>query len=294
MWYWRSLRWLRLPLIAYLLFLLLVTFLETWLVYPAPKANQGDWIAAQLDHEDVWFASADGTRLHGWLLEHPDPQHVVLICHGNGEHVAYCAPELDRLRQRLQATIFVFDYRGYGKSEGTPFEPLVIADARAAHQWLADRAGVPTDEVVLMGRSLGGGVAVASAEALGAKALVLQSTFARMVDTAARLKPFLPVRLLMRNRWDSLARIASYNGPVLQSHGADDTLVTLAEGKRLFEAIPNSQKEFITYAGGHNDPPPPHYYRTLERFLDELAPLKWATNQLGRELAPPASTKPAG
>jgi fermentation-respiration switch protein FrsA (DUF1100 family) len=270
MWYRRPLRWTRFTLIAYLLFVLLVTFLETWLVYPAPSAKRGDWIAAHLDREDIWFTSADGTRLHGWLLEHPNPRHVILYCHGNGEHVAYCAPDLDRLRKNLQATVFVFDYRGYGKSEGTPFEPHLIADGKAAHEWIAQRAGVNTGDVILIGRSLGGGVAIASAQDLGAKALVLQSTFARMVDTAAQLKPYLPVRLLMRNRWDSVSRIESYHGPVLQSHGVHDTLVTLSEARRLFEAIPGSQKEFLTYDGGHNDDMPPHYYQALQRFLDAL------------------------
>ncbi len=295
MWYRGILRWTRFALIAYLLLVLFVTFLETWMVYPAPSDAWGDWTAAQLAHEDVWFASADGTRLHGWLLEHPNPRHVILYCHGNGEHVAHCAPELDQLRQNLAATVFVFDYRGYGKSQGKPFETQLIADGRAAHQWVADRAGVTTSEVILIGRSLGGGVAISSAEELGAKALVLQSTFARMVDTAAQLKPYLPVRLLMRNRWDSLSRIESYGGPVLQSHGVNDTLVTLSEARRLFEAIPGPRKEFLTYDGGHNDAMPLHYYQALQRFLDTLHLESGAgVGELQTDMPRPLPAAPAG
>lgn len=264
-------RWTRVALVAYLLFVLLVTFLETWMVYPVPPLASGDWVAAGLDREEVWFHTGDGAKLHGWFFEHPQPQHVILYCHGNGEHVAHCGPRADDLRRQYQASVLVFDYRGYGKSEGKPFESRLIADGLAAQRWLAQRAGVATNDIVLLGRSLGGGVAIACAEVEGARALVLQSTFARMVDVAAELKPLLPVRWLMRNRWDSLARIAAYKGPVLQSHGEHDTLIVPAEARRLFDAIPGAEKQFFSYEGGHNGGMPPTYYAALTEFLAPLA-----------------------
>jgi len=261
-------RIVRLPLIAYLLVCLLMTFIETWLVYPIPPMGRADWDPPNLGHEDVWLESADNTRLHGWLVEHPKPKHVVLYYHGNGAQVADNAQLMSLLRDRLDATVMVFDYRGYGKSEGKPHEAGVVADGIAAQQWLAQRAGVEVDEVVLMGRSIGGGVAIASAAELGAKALVLQSTFASMVDTAAMHYPWLPVRTLMRNRYDSLSRIANYSGPVLQSHGTDDQVVLHEQGEQLFRAIPSDDKQFVSHAGGtHNSPPPPDYYDKLRDFL---------------------------
>lgn len=198
----------------------------------------------------MWFTSADGTRLHGWLFEHPEPQHVVLYCHGNGEHVAYNADLMNHLRHVLDATVLVFDYRGYGKSEGRPHEAGVVADGKAAHRWLAERSGIASEQIVLMGRSLGGGVAAASAADIGAKALVLQSTFARMVDTAAELYPWLPVRLVMRNRYDSVAHIQQYNGPVLQSHGTADETVSYHQAQKLFEAVRSPLKQWIKVPGG--------------------------------------------
>jgi fermentation-respiration switch protein FrsA (DUF1100 family) len=258
-------------LIAYLVVLLVMTFLETWLVYPAPERTAGDWICAAYDHQDVEFESADGTRLHGWLFEHPDPKQVVLYFHGNGEHVAFNGDLMDELRDELDATVMVFDYRGYGKSEGKPNEAGVIADGMAAQQWLAKRTGVPTSEIVLMGRSLGGGVAIASAEKLGAKALVLQSTFATMVDAAAVHYPWLPVKLLMRNRYDSIGRIAAHDGPVLQSHGTSDEVIPYSEARRLFEAVPSKQKQWVDVPGGyHNTPQPASYYPVLREFLEGL------------------------
>ncbi len=260
---------LRPLLVAYLLVVLAVTFLETWLVYPAPPRTDGDWNPEQYDFQDVWFDSADGTRLHGWLFEHPQPKNVLLYFHGNGEHVAYNADLMNFLRDELQATVFIFDYRGYGKSEGKPYEAGIVADGKSAHRWLAEQAGLPTGEVVLMGRSLGGGVAVASAAELGAKALVLQNTFARMVDTAADLYPWLPVRLVMRNRYDSLAHIANYKGPVFQSHGTSDETIPYEQAKRLFTAAPSERKRWFELPGAmHNSAYPREYYQQLRQFLE--------------------------
>lgn len=268
-WVW----WITKPLlVAYLLVLLTMTFLETWLVYPAPPRTAGDWAPTTYGHEDVEFASADGTKLHGWLFEHPSPQHVVLYLHGNGEHVAFNGDLMAHLRDQLDATVLVFDYRGYGKSEGKPNEAGIVADGIAAQRWLAERTGVNTTDVVLMGRSLGGGVAVAAAEKQGAKAVVLQSTFATMVDAAAVHYPWIPVKLLMRNRYDSIGRIAGYDGPVLQSHGTSDEVVPYSEARRLFDAVKSKQKQWFDVPGGyHNTPQPRDYYPVLRDFLDGLS-----------------------
>jgi len=248
-----------------------MTFIESWLVYPIPPVDRADWNPVGLGQEEVSFESTDGTSLSGWLFTHPDPQHVVLYCHGNGEQVADNAQLMALLRDELDATVFVFDYRGYGKSQGKPNEAGVVADGMAAQAWLAERAGVATDQVVLIGRSIGGGIAIAMAAEQGAKALVLQSTFARMVDTAANLYPWLPVRLVMQNRYDSIGRIANYHGPVLQSHGTADQVVPMADGRRLFDAIPTDEKTFLEFHGGtHNTPPPPEYYDTLRAFLHQV------------------------
>ncbi len=256
-------------LVAYLLLVLIMTFIESWLVYPAPALTTGNWQPEGFNHQDVWFESADKTKLHGWLFEHPSPQHVVLYCHGNGELVAHNVRLMSRLRDELDATVLVFDYRGYGQSGGKPHEAGVVADGIAAQQFLAEHAGVQLDEVVLMGRSLGGGVAAAAAAQQGAKAVVLQSTFACMVDTAAVHYPWLPVRLVMRNRYDSVARLADYNGPVLQSHGTSDEVVPYSEGRRLFESVPSDRKQWIDVPEGtHNTPQPDDYYPALREFLD--------------------------
>ncbi len=271
---WISSTWhfARAALIAYLVVVLAMTFLETWLVYPIPPVERGDWHPAGLDFEDVRFASADGTKLHGWFVERPNARRAVLYCHGNGENVGMNAEVVAQLSQALDASVFIFDYRGYGHSEGTPSEAGCIADGLAAQRWLTQRIGKSPSDVIVMGSSLGSSVAVAIAAAEGAQALILQNAFSRMTDVAAHHYPWLPVRLVMKNRYDSIARIRNYAGPVFQSHGTVDGIVPIRFGRELFAAAPTSQKRFVEFTGrGHNDPEPASYYDELANFVDEIA-----------------------
>ena len=265
-----ALRGLKIAAVAYCLVLLVLLYLENMLVYPAPRYPEGDWQATWLEHEDVSFNSADGTKLHGWYVEHPQPKAVVLYCHGNGTHVAYIAEFLAEMRDEFQVSIFAFDYRGYGRSEGKPAEKGILEDADAAQEWLAKRAGIETKDVVLMGRSLGGGIALHLAAENGARGVILQNTFTSLHDAAASNYPWVPVRLLMRNRYDSLSRISRYSGPLFISHGTADRIIPFAHGQKLFAAA-TGPKEFFEIAGGdHNDSEPEHYLPALHKFLDSL------------------------
>lgn len=260
----------RIPLIAYLTVLLLMTFIERWLVYPVPSVDTGDWLLEGIDYEDAWFASQDGTRLHGWFAPHPEPKQFILYCHGNGEDVSDSVDFLGFLRDRLDASVLIFDYRGYGRSDGTPHEEGIIADGLAAQHWLSERVDRNPNQTVVMGRSIGGAVAIAIAAENGAKALVLESTFSRLTDAASHHYPWLPVRLLMRNRYDSIARIKRYQGPVFQSHGTADQVVPIAVGRRLFDELVAANRVFYEIpGGGHNDGQPCAYYDILVDFLAE-------------------------
>lgn len=267
----RILRLLRIVAIAYCLVLLVLLYLENMLVYPAPRYPDGDWEAKWLEHEDVHFTSADGTKLHGWYVEHPQPKAVILYCHGNGTHVAELAEFLKAMRDEFQASIFAFDYRGYGRSEGKPAEQGIMEDAEAAQKWLAEKAGITEQEIVLMGRSLGGGIALHLAAEKGAKGVILQNTFTSLTDAAASHYPWAPVGMLMRNRYDSLSRIVRYSGPVFLSHGTADRIIPFSQGQALFAAA-TGPKEFFEIPGGdHNDAEPEEYLPSLHKFLDSLS-----------------------
>lgn len=241
---------------------------ERLLVYPSPSNATGDWSPRWIENEDVWFESADGTKLHGWFVPHPEPKHVILYSHGNNEHVGNQVNQLLRLQSMLDATVFVYDYRGYGKSQGRPTEKGLIADGLAAHHWLLNRTGARAEDVILMGRSLGGGISVAIAAERSAKAVVLHATFPRMVDAASYNYPWLPVKTLMRDRYDSLSRVQQYEGPLFQSHRTTDEVVPVQLARQLTERAPGYPKQFFEIPfGRHNEPLPPEYYTALDKFL---------------------------
>lgn len=258
--------------ITWLLVCVMLVFLETSMIYPAPRHPIGNW-SPDFAHEDVDFESSDGTRLHGWLMrsEQTTKRHF-LVCHGNGEHVAYCASYLgQRLRDHFQGNVFIFDYRGYGKSEGTPGEAGIKLDGDRAMEVFCEKVGVKPEDVIVVGSSLGGGVATHIASTKGCKALVLQRTFDSMVNVAADKYPIFPIRLLLQNRYESFDALKKYNGPVFQSHGKSDRIVPLKNGEALFKATSHPKSKFTVLPGiGHNDPPPASYWESLSQWLDEL------------------------
>ena len=266
---WRGRCWRvgRSVLIAYLLIVVAAMFLENSLIFIPTPYPGGEWHPEGLAFEDAWFPSADGTRLHGWYVPTKDARAVVLFCHGNAGNITHRAEILDVLHRQVVASTLIFDYRGYGRSEGRPNEAGILADARAARRWLANREKIAEADIVLMGESIGGAVAVDLAAHDGARALVLESTFNNLPDVAAYHFPWLPVRWAMRTRLDSAAKIADYHGPLLQSHGDIDTVVPLRFGQSLYEAA-NQPKKFLLLGGhDHNDPMPPEYYDELRAFL---------------------------
>jgi fermentation-respiration switch protein FrsA (DUF1100 family) len=250
---------------------LMLIWFENSLIYPASRADVGDWTAyAALGGEEVEFRAEDGTRLHGWYLPHPQAKRVMLLAHGNGDNVATAAREAVWLRDALDASVFVFDYRGYGKSEGQPHEKGLYQDGDAALRWLLERAKVPASEVYLVGRSLGSGVVVDLGVKHQVKGLLLICPFAEMPDPAANLFWFMPVRYLMSNRYPSYQKIGAFKGGVFIVHGDQDELVPIWSGKRLFDAAAEP-KQFATIPGaGHNDVDLSQCELQVREFLEKL------------------------
>lgn len=243
---------------------------EAFIFFPS-RFPEGDWQPG-LPVEDAWFKAADGVGLHGWFLEHPSPRWVILYCHGNAGNITHRADILADIHHHLEASVLVWDYRGYGRSEGRPTERGILLDAEAARHWLAQRTGWPADQLVLWGHSLGGAVAVHLAAFGGASALVLEGTFPSLPDVAAHHYPWLPVRWLMRSRLDAKNLIAQYRGPLFQSHGQADTIVPIQLGRQLFEQA-NPPKQFLEIPGAdHNDPLEPDYYQKVREFLATYVP----------------------
>jgi fermentation-respiration switch protein FrsA (DUF1100 family) len=215
---------------------------------------------AGLDYEEAFFFTQDGLRLHGWYV--PGRTDVTwLWFHGNGGNISHRVDEMALIQQRLGVNQFIFDYQGYGRSEGRPTEQGTYRDARAALEYLQNRPDGAADRIVYFGRSLGAAVAVELATSQPPLGMVLVSPFASVGDMVRLTTPFFPVRWLVRwpvqwlvgNRYDSLARIGRDDRPLLILHGDQDQTVPVSQGKKLFEAA-NSPKQFRLLAGaGHND-----------------------------------------
>ncbi len=247
--------------------------LERKLIYYPTKMPPEIQVPESSGIQDVNFQSADGTQLHGWFMDHPQRRAVALWLHGNAGNIAGRIETLRLLNERHKLAVMIFDYRGYGRSEGKPNERGILMDARAARRWLSDRTEVGQSDIVLMGRSLGGGVAVDLAANDGARGLVLASTFTSLPQAANHHFPLLPTSVLMTQRLDSLAKINRYHGPLLQSHGTADKVIPYAMGQQLFEKA-NEPKRFISIPdGGHNDPQSPEYRDAFDQFIDRLPPV---------------------
>lgn len=241
---------------------------ESLIYYPTDIGEQ--LVETDGEFEDAWFAAADGTSLHGWFAAAEKPRAVVLYCHGNAGNIASRRPILELYRDRLGVSILVFDYRGYGRSEGTPSEAGILQDARAARKWLAEKAGIHEREIVVVGNSLGGGVAVDLAATDGARGLILENTFTSMPDVAAAHFRWLPVRWMMQTQFNSASKIGNFHGPLLQTHGDADEVVPYELGKQLFAAA-NQPKELVVIPGGrHTEWPAATHLKALDHFLATL------------------------
>ncbi len=245
---------------------------EMLALFPAPFP-EGDWSPAERDFEDCWFEAVDGIRLHGWYLPHDNPRAVLLHLHGNAGNITHRAEVAEFLHERYGISIMLFDYRGYGRSEGVPTIEGLVRDAQAARDYLAMRADISPESIVLLGRSLGGAIAVQLASEDGARGLILESTFSSLREVSSNHYPALLVNLLVADRLDSVTAIANYDGPLLQCHGGFDRTIPIELGRDLFAAA-REPKTFITMPGlDHNDWPSDEYYDALDEFFIELPPL---------------------
>ena len=225
-----------------------------------------------LDFEDVYFTAADGVELHGWFV--PGQSEVTwLWFHGNAGNISHRLENLSLLRDHLGVSVFLFDYRGYGRSDGHISEDGTYLDAQAARSYLWSRQDVDPGKIVLFGRSLGCAVAVDLASRHRPYALILESPFTSISDMAKRVVPLLPIGVFLRTKYDSLSKIGGISAPLLILHGDQDEVVPVASGLRLYQAA-NEPKEFYTINGaGHNDTyiaGGEAYFDALRRFLAGL------------------------
>lgn len=252
--------------------LLMVVFEEKFIYFPY-KYPEGNWQPEVygLKAEDSFFTTSDVVQLHGWFFPVESPKATLLWCHGNAGNITH---RLDNIRRLLPLgiNVFIFDYRGYGKSEGEPSEEGVYRDAFAAYDFLTKTKGIRHDSLIIFGRSLGAIVAVELASQRPCSGVILESSFTSAKDMAKHVFPILPLYFFIRSKFDAESKISQIHVPILFTHGTDDRTIPITLGRKLFQ-VANEPKIFYEIAGAdHNDTyivGGKEYFQQLNAFIDQ-------------------------
>lgn len=252
--------------------IVLLTLLQSRVMYhprSAIEETPADW---NLDYQDVWMTTADGVRIHGWYVpsQIKPRRGAMLFLHGNGGNISRRCPSLE-LYSQMGLDVLILDYRGYGRSEGKPTEAGTYEDALAGWAELTGPRAIPPERIVIFGRSLGGAVATWLATQHTPAGLIVESSFTSAPDMARALFPLLP-RWLCRFGYNSIDRIGQVACPVLIVHSCDDDLVPYEHGRALYEAAA-SPKTFVEIHGSHNEgflESMATYQPAVDAFLDSV------------------------
>ena len=232
-------------------------FLEERLIYFPSRETEATPDSLGLEHEEVFLDASDGTRIHGWFLPalpRRSGSFTVLVCHGNAGNIS---GRLDRsllLQRRLGVDVLLFDYRGFGQSEGSPSEEGTYLDAVAANRYLVEERGIARERLILFGESLGAAVAIELSLRENAAALVLEAPFASIAEMTRVAYPFLaPFTSFVRTRYDNLRKIPEVALPLLVFHARRDPVVPFEQGEAVFRAAREPKTFVAVENAGHAD-----------------------------------------
>ena len=254
---------------------LLLSLLSGWLYFQQPAMiffpskilieTPGDW---GLPFEDVTLETMDGVGLHGWFIPRHGASRIVLFFHGNAGNISH-RRESVVIFHRLGLNVFIFDYRGYGNSQGEPSEPGFYMDAMAAWKYLVTEKGFTEPQIILFGRSLGGAVATHLATEVQPGALVLESTFSSARDMANTVFPIMSRIVPLRFEFNTVKSITQVTSPVLVVHSTEDDIIPFRLGEQVYHAA-NQPKFMRKMHGDHNSGfllSQPEYEQALEQFI---------------------------
>jgi fermentation-respiration switch protein FrsA (DUF1100 family) len=247
-----------------------MSLLDQFFVYhPHPWEDRNWSRVSGLPLEDIWFASADGTRLFGWYVEAAAASPVLLWCHGNAGNIIN---RLENLRElyRLGLSVFLFDYRGYGRSQGRPTEEGLYQDARGAYEYITRGRRIPPERLVIFGRSLGAAVAGEVAVSRPASCLILESCFPSIEAVAKYHYYGIPLHWLLGASFRLSDRLPKLSLPKLFVHGDRDEIIPLPLGEETFHACPPPKDFYVVKGADHNDVPfvgGRRYYARLRAFI---------------------------
>lgn len=271
----------------------LLKIFERKVTYHPTKATERDSVPAAvpgIDVEQVWLETADGVRIYGWFVDSTGTDRAMLYFHGNAGNLFDREDWIVALA-RLRLDLMVIDYRGYGRSEGSPTEEGLYMDAEAAYLFLTETRGVPPGRIVVYGESLGGGPACEIARRFPCAGLILQSAFTSIPDMANRIVPVLPVGWLAGERYDNETKVAGITVPKLIIHSRPDQVVPFWMGEALYEAAAEPKKCVWFDEGTHGGL---HFQKRKEllkafgELLDQVVPMENSGPSVPTSPSPPA------
>ena len=237
--------------LTYLGLTVMIYFQQDGMVYVPERTITHDPKNIGLEYEEVAVRTKDGISISGWYIPAKNEKAVILFCHGNAGNISN---RLDSVRifNNLSLSVLIFDYRGYGKSEGRPSEEGTYLDAEAAWDYLVTVKKIPPGRIIAFGRSLGGAVAAEIAARRSPAALIIESGFTSVPDLGKNIYPWLPVKLISKFHYATIDKIRTVRCPKLIIHSRKDDIVPFEHGRAIYEkaALP---KEFLEIRGGHND-----------------------------------------
>jgi len=204
-----------------------------------------------MKYEDILLKSQDGVKIHGWYFENKGADYTILFLHGNAGNISH---RLENVKKLLDTgfSVFIIDYRGYGKSEGKPAEQGVYSDAIAAYNFLINEKKVDKEKIVIFGRSLGGAIATHLATLKECQALIIESTLLSAKEVAKSIFPYKFFYFVTKDMFNNEKKINKVKVPVLFIHGKNDEIIPFYHGKKLYEIF-KGKKAFYELKGRHND-----------------------------------------
>ncbi len=277
--------------LTYLSVSLFVAMFQTRLIYfPTPDypVTPTDF---GLEYEDLTLTTRDGVSIAAWYIPYREARGTLIYCHGNAGNISDRLHSI-QLLHRMGINVLIFDYRGYGRSEGKPTEDGTYEDAETAWRYLTETRGESPERIVIFGRSLGGAVAIELAKrrstgnestsgesgtadvpaGSGPAGLIVESSFTSLLDIGRLHYPLLPVRLLVSYTYSSILKVPNITCPKLFLHGSGDMLIPISNGRQLFDAAAEP-KQFITTPGDHNGGGfeyAPEFTNRLDEFLRDV------------------------
>ena len=226
-------------------------FLEDRNLYFPSKRMEQTPESIGLAYDDLSLTTADGVKIKAWFIPADGAVSTVIFSHGNAGNMSHRLYTIEHFHT-MGLNVIIYDYRGYGNSEGKPSEKKLYQDSEAVYSYLINERKIDPKKIILFGRSLGGAVAIDLASKNTVGALISDSTFSSTVDMGKRIYPFLPVHWFIKQKYDSIRKVSRITAPKLFIHSRDDEIVPFELGEKLYAAAAEPKERYIM-TGGHNE-----------------------------------------